>query len=145
MALAIIMCMREQCVPSALSPPPPLHLGMRLIFFMHVYIVSWKTAHSQKSAHPQKSALPLLWPNFLFRVKVYSKVRPAWSKLHVATGVQLRSTVLSAMHIWGKKLCDVLHRTRQLCVDGRSIYRYTLLSVMWVTWCRSGCWGLFCG
>ena len=30
MAFAIIMHMRKQCVPGALSPPPPPHLGTRL-------------------------------------------------------------------------------------------------------------------
>ena len=50
-------------------------------------IVSWKSTH------------PLIWPNFLFRVKVYSNVHPAWSELHVAIGVQSRSMASSALHI----------------------------------------------
>ena len=30
-SLAIIRHMREQCKPGALSPPPPLHLGTRIV------------------------------------------------------------------------------------------------------------------
>ena len=31
----------------------------------------------------ERAPTPFFWPNFLYRVKVYSNERPPWSELHV--------------------------------------------------------------
>ena len=75
---------------------------------------------------------PYFWPNFLFSVS------PAWSELHVATGVQLRSTASLKHYAY---LSFVLQGSFVL-MDVAYVactVSYTRLSVTWVTWCRSEC------
>ena len=92
------------------------------------------------------SLAPYFWPNFLYRVKLYSNECPPRSELRVANEAypwNLRSTVPSLVQIWGKKLCVILHwRSLQRIFAMTNIANavctvsYTMLMV---TWCRSEC------
>ena len=69
-------------------------LIVQLLFEGGVYLKKYDMCHisyfcftltvvSRKSIHSRKSAHPLLWPIFLYRVKVCTNECPPWSKLHV--------------------------------------------------------------
>ena len=67
---------------------------------------------------------------------------PPWSELHVANGVylwSLRSTAISSMHIWGKKLhyTSLKVIAKQLCIS--NAVRSTTYTMLTVTWWRSEC------
>ena len=92
-------------------------LGMRLYAFrktssliwqypFHIHLIMGNTTVVWKSTHLRKSTTSYLWPNLLFRVKVYSNEHSPWSNFHMANKSylwNLRRPGSSTVHIWGKK------------------------------------------
>ena len=91
---------------------------VNMIVMQHsaVTVVSWKSTHPWNSAHALKQCpcTSCFWPNFLYRVKVYSNEHPPW-------GERLRRAHSNAMHIWSKKLRIILHR--RLLLQGIALLR----------------------
>ena len=76
--------------PSPLLPQGSVQKGecifgsLRYVCIYVCMYVCMYVYHSLAKEHPlTKECPPLLWPNFLYRVKVYLNEHPPWSKLHV--------------------------------------------------------------